>query len=726
MNRNAVVAIVAVIALVAVGVVAWNLRGDDSDQNGDGPAFAVAAVERRDLSDTVTVRGEVRRDEIQRITSGVDGQVSSVLVEDGDTIDAGDVIYGLDGRAAVAVNGEFSFFRQLDVGSDGPDVEQLERILADEGYQVGIVDQLFTEETRAGLRQWQIDRGYGGATPEPDEFITVSLQNNPAGYSVGARNSVSVQLGPSVPDSNVVIEGSGRDTDEGTADGPSSFRAPAQDPEPEPPASPPVPSIEVTVAPATVLEGETATFTFTSDIPMPSDTVIDYQVGGDATAGDDFDDDGLSGTFVFPGGTSSFDLAVETLTDDELDDAETVTITVGTAIITNENENYRPGPLKEATLTISSPAGEPVAVNVTANQQLVNEGGAASFVFEADRVSNEATTLFFTLGGSARSGSDYTTPDLEIDLPAGAESVTLTIATIDDSLVEGDETLSVALDTTKGTGTYEADTPSSASTVIESDDVPELTITGGGAIAEGDNAGFTIHADQAVSVDTSVNYAVGGSATPGRDYQELSGTAIIPAGQNHVHVGIASLDDDVIFRPGDMVVAQWPARIGTVSVDEGEFILLGQEVLTLTEPDFTITLLLSPTDRGQLDVTQVVTVELQASDQEVQGFIAELDETATIDPAGGEVYEGVIETVDPLDAVDGASVNVEVVLEERLDVIVVPVASVLQDGEGNDVVRVVLEDRTTRQVQVTTGLSEGSYIEIESGLDGDEIVLVDA
>ncbi|GIS55340.1 MAG: hypothetical protein Ct9H90mP30_0250 [Actinomycetota bacterium] len=43
----------------------------------------------------------------------------------------------------------------------------------------------------------------------------------------------------------------------------------------------------------------------------------------------------------------------------------------------------------------------------------------------------------------------------------------------------------------------------------------------------------------------------------------------MPAGQSQVTVQIETIDDDVLFLPGDMVVASWPARIGTVSVDDG-------------------------------------------------------------------------------------------------------------------------------------------------------------
>ena len=119
------------------------------------------------------------------------------------------------------------------------------------------------------------------------------------------------------------------------------------------------------------------------------------------------------------------------------------------------------------------------------------------------------------------------------------------------------------------------------------------------------------------AVTESTNqYTLRGSATPGKDYKELPGTVIMPAGQSQVTVQIETIDDDVLFLPGDMVVASWPARIGTVSVDDGEFILRGQQVLTLTEPDFTITLTLNPTDRGNLEVGMEVEVEIQASDQD--------------------------------------------------------------------------------------------------------------
>ena len=716
---------IGVVVLLLIGIFVWPGTGGENSatKSTDGPTYVVAPVERRTLSDDITVRGEIRRDQLQRITSGVDGQVSSVLVEDGDTINAGDVLYAIDGRAAVAVDGEFSFFRKLDVGSDGPDVLQLETILSENGYEVGIVDQLYTEETRSGLREWQISRGYGGASPEPNENIIVSLSSNSAGYTIGAKNTIAIELQPSVPDQTISSNDNNweakyalfaTNNSEDVLFTPANFVFQNDRP-----------IIEIAVNPNSVTEGESATFTFTSDIPMPSDTLIEYVASGSATAGDDFNDDPLTGTFIFPAGASSYDLLVATLIDDEIESPEELIIEVGDGFLTNDTDAYVPGPLNEASLEITSPSGDVQTIEVRSLTATTSEGGNITFEFETDKISNEDTIIKISVWGTATSGSDYLAEDLEVELPANQETVSLTFQTRNDSLVEPDEELWVTV-LTNADETYSVGSPKSALGVIESDDLPELTISGGGGIGEGGNAEFVIKADQPVVEDTSINYRLSGSATAGQDYNELPGTVIMLAGESQVTVQIETIDDDVVFLPGDMVVASWPARIGTVSVDDGEFILLGQQVLTLTEPDFTITLTLNPTDRGNLEVGMEVEVELQASDQDaVPGVILELDETATVSSDGSERYEGVIQTFEDLDAVDGANVNVDVTREEKVDVITVPVAAVLQDGQGNDVVRVVLTDGTTRQVQVKVGLSEGAFVEITEGLSGDELVLVE-
>jgi HlyD family secretion protein len=77
----------------------------------------------------------------------------------------------------------------------------------------------------------------------------------------------------------------------------------------------------------------------------------------------------------------------------------------------------------------------------------------------------------------------------------------------------------------------------------------------------------------------------------------------------------------------------------------------------------------------------------------------------------------------PLEGVDGASVTIDVILAEKVDALAVPVAAVLQKG-GKREVRVINDDGKIDRVTVEVGLVDDEYIEITSGLKGDEIVVV--
>ncbi len=350
---------------------------------------------------------------------------------------------------------------------------------------------------------------------------------------------------------------------------------------------------------------------------------------------------------------------------------------------------------------------------------------------------NEDLDIHYRLSGSTTLGEDYVDPDRDtegnlgvVTLTAGSTTVDLSIDVRDDDRVEFDEDVVVTLvpnpEDPAGDPSYVvAVFAPSASTIVESDDVPELTLRGGGTVGEGGATSVVVVADQAPVKDTSVNYQVSGSARGGEDFEELSGTVLLRAGQTEVAVPIRTLDDDVVFLPSDMIVADWPARVGTVEVDDGEFVLQGGALMSLTEPVFTIKLYANATQFSDLVVGQEVTVELAAGDQEAEGVISELDEAATVDDTGAERYEGVVQITTELAAVDGAVVTIDVVIDEAPDVLVVPISAVMQDATGDKEVRLLNRDGTISRVAVETGLEDGSLIEISSGLEGGEIVIVE-
>nr|MCS5676467.1 biotin/lipoyl-binding protein [Acidimicrobiales bacterium] len=296
----------------AVGLVAWQPWVDEAP-TGPGVDRAIAeTVGVRTLTDEITVRGELRRDQLQTITSATDGQISGIAVEDGQTVEAGDLLFTIDGRQTVAVVGGFAFYRQLDVGSEGHDVHQLEKVLDDGGYAVGEVDGFYTEETRSGLAAWQTDHDYSGSTTEVNEVVTVSLQQNPAGYTVGPVNAVSVRIGPALPDP-FDVQGNQATSMMGVAAAVSVADAP-------------VPTVSLNTAAVVVEEGRPVVVTVSADVATTTDLEIPLLVTGDVVVDDDYRK--VDPTVVLPAGQTTVTVEVVTLVDDDPEPYEDLTVTI--------------------------------------------------------------------------------------------------------------------------------------------------------------------------------------------------------------------------------------------------------------------------------------------------------------------------------------------------------------------------------------------------------------
>ena len=293
-------------------------RPGEAGSTTPGVDRAIAeTVTIRTLTDEMTIRGELRRDELQSINSSTDGRISDIGVEAGEVVAEGDALFTIDGRQTVAATGDFAFYRQLDVGSDGHDVLQLETVLDGAGYDVGDVDGLYTEETRSGLAAWQADHGYAGTTAEVNEVVTVSLQGNPAGYTVGAVNAVSVRIGPA-EGSTIGLQGGQMAAVMTTAalvvDAVSAANAP-------------VPTISLSALAVVVEEGRPVVVTVTADVAPTAALEIPITISGDVTVDDDYVDPG--GSIVLPAGRLSATLEIVTLLDEDREPYEDLKVSIG-------------------------------------------------------------------------------------------------------------------------------------------------------------------------------------------------------------------------------------------------------------------------------------------------------------------------------------------------------------------------------------------------------------
>lgn len=196
------------------------------------------------------------------------------------------------------------------------------------------------------------------------------------------------------------------------------------------------------------------------------------------------------------------------------------------------------------------------SVSIATTDAQAYEAGSdnsAAFLVSLSGTSDTDTVVNLAYGGAATAGTDYSTPPATVTIPAGQTQATLTLTALDDAVADGPEDVIVTI--AAGTA-YVVGSPSSASATVDDIFVPGVTVTATDATASeagGDTATFTVNRNDPASA-ASVNYTVGGTATPGADYLALGGTIPFAAGQESATVTVVPIDDGLYERAVETVV----------------------------------------------------------------------------------------------------------------------------------------------------------------------------
>ena len=135
-------------------------------------------------------------------------------------------------------------------------------------------------------------------------------------------------------------------------------------------------------------------------------------------------------------------------------------------------------------------------------------------------------------GGTATVVTDYTDPDVDVVIPAGMTTGTITVSTAEDEVAEDTETFTVTLETLLDPPAGVRLGDPTATVTIRDDNPLTVTVRGTGRVREGDPATFTVNLNGGMGITpVTVDYTVGGTATEGTDYVEPEGALVInPAG----------------------------------------------------------------------------------------------------------------------------------------------------------------------------------------------------
>jgi K319L-like, PKD domain/PKD domain/Calx-beta domain len=185
-------------------------------------------------------------------------------------------------------------------------------------------------------------------------------------------------------------------------------------------------------------------------------------------------------------------------------------------------------------------------VSIEATDPVAAEAGLEPGAFTIRRTGDttQALSVALALGGTAV-GTDYAGFGLFPTIPAGADSITISVVPRADNLVEGPETVALTLSPTLD---YLVGTPDSA-TVTIADDPAVVTLQASdpsAAEAGADTGAFVVaRTGGDLAAALAVSFRVSGTATNGDDYV-LSAGPSIPAGQASATFMVTPLADNQV------------------------------------------------------------------------------------------------------------------------------------------------------------------------------------
>jgi peptidoglycan hydrolase-like protein with peptidoglycan-binding domain len=152
-------ALAAVVVAAGAGAGVWLWVGEASTEVPAAPGpVATAVVELGTLSATESWDGTLDHGAPFTVASGGEGVITR-LAGQGETVTRGDELFGLNEQPVTLLYGTVPMFRNLGPGDSGADVEQLQKNLAELGYDDLTVDGEYGTATAEAVEAWQADIG---------------------------------------------------------------------------------------------------------------------------------------------------------------------------------------------------------------------------------------------------------------------------------------------------------------------------------------------------------------------------------------------------------------------------------------------------------------------------------------------------------------------------------------------------------------------------------------
>lgn len=275
---------------------------------------------------------------------------------------------------------------------------------------------------------------------------------------------------------------------------------------------------------------------------------VGYRVDwtGTAVAGNDYEP--LSGIATFPAGEATVDVIVAPIEDSDEESNETVVLTINPPPPPATPPSYTPGTPASATLTITDNDAA-TSVYILETQDTAEGGQPGYFRLTRSGSPDAVLTVNYTvnsLESTASEGIDFEYLPNSVTFEVGQTVVDIEIIPDNDELAEDDETVRIDL---VSDAAYVLGTPASATlTILDDDRGPSVRISALQNTVEGGTPGyFRVTRTGTTPEDLMVFYWVdpeASTASQDSDFDYLSGSVLIPAGQESADILINPVNDN--------------------------------------------------------------------------------------------------------------------------------------------------------------------------------------
>ena len=338
----------------------------------------------------------------------------------------------------------------------------------------------------------------------------------------------------------------------------------------------------------------------------------------------------MEGTLVFSPNTRSRSVYLQVVPDIVDESDETVVLEFFSVAGTPEGVTF------PARVTGTIVDDDTATLSIAASSVDEGDSGTRELVFTVslDLESDREVTVEYDVGGTAESGTDYEAPTpVLVTFPALFwEPQRIVFRVLGDTDAERHETVTVelrdpsggvALGTSQATATIRNDDG-----LVVSVDPPE--VTEGDSHADGARLTFRLELSGQADTDVTVDYRVdagAGTATPGADFKDKSGTATIKSGRTFAVVKLGILEDTAI-EPDETVVMVFEnprgavldpdsARVtGTILNDDLSQVTVAAEAGPVTEGEEAVFVL---TRTGDASAPLTVTVDVSEAGRVLAG-----------------------------------------------------------------------------------------------------------